>query len=61
MDFIKKLARTSHGHDTICVIVDRLTKSAHFLPIREDYKIERLYIIHVNEIVSRHRVPISIV
>ncbi|GJR62530.1 putative reverse transcriptase domain-containing protein, partial [Tanacetum coccineum] len=42
MDFMTKLPRTSSGHDTIWVIVDRLTKSAHFLPIREDYKIERL-------------------
>ncbi|GJW21695.1 reverse transcriptase domain-containing protein [Tanacetum coccineum] len=38
MDFVTKLPRTSSGHDTIWVIVDRLTKSAHFLPMREDYK-----------------------
>ncbi|GJZ38787.1 putative reverse transcriptase domain-containing protein [Tanacetum coccineum] len=42
MDFVTKLPRTSSGHDTIWVIVDRLTKSAHFLPMREDYKMERL-------------------
>ncbi|GJX34629.1 putative reverse transcriptase domain-containing protein [Tanacetum coccineum] len=42
MDFITKLPRTSSGHDTIWVIVDRLTKSAHFLPMREDYKMDRL-------------------
>ncbi|GKB48407.1 reverse transcriptase domain-containing protein [Tanacetum coccineum] len=42
MDFISKLPRTSSGHDTIWVIVDRLTKSAHFLPMREDYKMDRL-------------------
>nr|GEY30539.1 hypothetical protein [Tanacetum cinerariifolium] len=42
MDFVKKLPRTSSGHDTIWVIVDRLTKSAHFLPMREDYKMDRL-------------------
>ncbi|GJY53766.1 putative reverse transcriptase domain-containing protein [Tanacetum coccineum] len=42
MDFVTRLPRTSSGHDTICVIGDRLTKSAHFLPIREDYKMERL-------------------
>ncbi|GKF64261.1 putative reverse transcriptase domain-containing protein [Tanacetum coccineum] len=41
MDFVTKLPRTSSGHDTIWVIiVDRLTKSAHFLPMREDYKME---------------------
>ncbi|GJX07840.1 putative reverse transcriptase domain-containing protein [Tanacetum coccineum] len=41
MDFVTKLPRTSSGHDTIWVIVDRLTKSAHFLPMRKDYKMER--------------------
>ncbi|GKD93797.1 putative reverse transcriptase domain-containing protein, partial [Tanacetum coccineum] len=41
MDFVTKLPRTSSGHDTIWVIVDRLTKSAHFLPMSEDYKMER--------------------
>ncbi|GKB11836.1 putative reverse transcriptase domain-containing protein, partial [Tanacetum coccineum] len=42
MDFIMKLPRTSSGHDTIWVIVDRLTKSAHFLTMCEDYKMDRL-------------------
>nr|GEY32008.1 reverse transcriptase domain-containing protein [Tanacetum cinerariifolium] len=42
MDFVTKFPRTSSGHDTIWVIVDRLTKSAYFLPMCEDYKIERL-------------------
>ncbi|GJZ05127.1 putative reverse transcriptase domain-containing protein, partial [Tanacetum coccineum] len=42
MDFVTKLPRTSSGHDTIWVIVDRLTKSAYFLPMREDYKMESL-------------------
>ncbi|GKD06336.1 putative reverse transcriptase domain-containing protein [Tanacetum coccineum] len=41
MDFVTKLPRTSSGHDIIWVIVDRLTKSPHFLPIREDYKMDR--------------------
>ncbi|KAD5802981.1 hypothetical protein E3N88_14341 [Mikania micrantha] len=61
MDFITKLPRTSHNHDSIWVIVDRLTKSAHFLPIREDYSMDRLAKLYVNEIVSRHGVPISII
>ncbi|GJY90442.1 putative reverse transcriptase domain-containing protein [Tanacetum coccineum] len=43
------------------VIVDRLTKSAHFLPMREDYKKERLARLYLNEIVARHGVPISII
>ncbi|GJR61842.1 putative reverse transcriptase domain-containing protein [Tanacetum coccineum] len=61
IDFVTKLPRTSSGHDTIWVIVDRLTKSAHFLPMREDYKMERLARLYLNEIVSRHgrRKPIE--
>ncbi|GJW21833.1 reverse transcriptase domain-containing protein [Tanacetum coccineum] len=58
IDFVTKLPRTSSGHDTIWVIVDRLTKSAHFLPMREDYRLARLYL---NDIVARHGVPISII
>ncbi|GKF38690.1 putative reverse transcriptase domain-containing protein, partial [Tanacetum coccineum] len=50
MDFVTKLPRTSSGYDTIWVIIDRLTKSAHFLPMREDYKIERLARLYLNEI-----------
>ncbi|KAD5802846.1 hypothetical protein E3N88_14206 [Mikania micrantha] len=61
MDFITKLPRTSHNHDSIWVIVDRLTKSAHFIPIREDYSMDRLAKLYVKEIVSRHGVPISII
>ncbi|GJT60711.1 putative reverse transcriptase domain-containing protein [Tanacetum coccineum] len=51
----------SSGYDAIWVIVDRLTKSAHFLPIREDYKTEKLARIYINEIVARHGVPVSII
>nr|GEY52367.1 putative reverse transcriptase domain-containing protein [Tanacetum cinerariifolium] len=61
MDFVTKLPRTSSGHDTIWVIVDRLTKSAHFLPMREDYKMDRLARLYLNEIIARHGVPISII
>ncbi|GJW75286.1 putative reverse transcriptase domain-containing protein [Tanacetum coccineum] len=43
MDFVMKLPRTSSGHDTIWVIMDRLTMSAHFLPMREDYKMDRFW------------------
>ncbi|GJY56563.1 putative reverse transcriptase domain-containing protein [Tanacetum coccineum] len=52
---------TSSGYDTIWVIVDRLTKSAHFLPMREDYKMDRLARLYLNEIVARHGVSISII
>ncbi|GKE91426.1 putative reverse transcriptase domain-containing protein [Tanacetum coccineum] len=61
MDFMTKLPRNSCWHDTIWVIVDRLTKSAHFLPMREDYKMERLARLYLNEIVARHGVQISII
>ncbi|GJV03495.1 putative reverse transcriptase domain-containing protein [Tanacetum coccineum] len=61
MDFVTKLPRTSSGHDTIWVIVDRLTKSAHFLIMREDCKMDRLARLNLNEIVARHDVPISII
>nr|GEZ18419.1 hypothetical protein [Tanacetum cinerariifolium] len=49
------------GYDAIWVVVDRLTKSAHFLPIREDYKTENLARIYINEIVARHGVPVPII
>ncbi|GJT61090.1 putative reverse transcriptase domain-containing protein [Tanacetum coccineum] len=61
MDLITKLPRSSSGYDAIWVIVDRLTKSTHFLPIREDYKTEKLARIYINEIVARHGVPVSII
>nr|GEY92984.1 reverse transcriptase domain-containing protein [Tanacetum cinerariifolium] len=55
MDFIAKLPMTSNGHDSIWVIVDRLTKSAYFLAIRGNYKTERLARLYLNEIVARHK------
>ncbi|GKE67989.1 putative reverse transcriptase domain-containing protein [Tanacetum coccineum] len=61
MDFVTKLPKTSSEHDTIWVIVDRLTKSAHFISTRETYSMETLTRLYIKEIVSRHRVPISII
>ncbi|GJX18337.1 putative reverse transcriptase domain-containing protein [Tanacetum coccineum] len=61
MDLMTKLPRTSSGHDTIWVIVDRLTKSVHFLPMHEDYKMDILARLYLNEIVARHGVSISII
>ncbi|KAI3808261.1 hypothetical protein L1987_24210 [Smallanthus sonchifolius] len=61
IDFITKLPRTFSGHDSIWVIIDRLTKSAHFLPIREDYRVEKLARIYIDEIVSRHGIPLNII
>nr|GEW86073.1 hypothetical protein [Tanacetum cinerariifolium] len=61
MDLVTKFPRSSSGYDAIWVIVDSLTKSAHFLPIREDYKTEKLSRIYINEIVARHGVSVSII
>ncbi|GJW44209.1 putative reverse transcriptase domain-containing protein [Tanacetum coccineum] len=61
MDFVTKLPKTSSGHDTIWVIVDRLTKSAHFIPTRETNSMETLTRLYIKEIVLQHGVPISII
>ncbi|GKA14319.1 putative reverse transcriptase domain-containing protein [Tanacetum coccineum] len=61
MDFITKLPKIKSGHDTIWVIVDRMTKSAHFLAVREDYSTERLEKLYIDEIVARHGVPVLII
>ena len=61
MEFITKLPRTAQGVDSIWVIVDRLTKSAHFIPISESISAEKLADIYVREVVVRHGVPVSVV
>ncbi|GJT96967.1 putative reverse transcriptase domain-containing protein [Tanacetum coccineum] len=61
MDFITKLPRSSSGYDSIWVIVDRLTKYAHFIPMNEKYKMEKLTRLYLKEIVYRHRVPVLII
>ncbi|GJZ20783.1 putative reverse transcriptase domain-containing protein [Tanacetum coccineum] len=61
MVLVTKLPKSNSGYDAIWVITDRLTKSAHFLPIREDYKMEKLARIYINEIVARHGVLVSII
>ncbi|GJR63974.1 putative reverse transcriptase domain-containing protein [Tanacetum coccineum] len=61
MGFVTKLPRTSSEHDTNWFIVDQLTKSTHFLPMREDYKMDRLARLYLNKIVARHDVPILII
>ncbi|GJY46036.1 putative reverse transcriptase domain-containing protein [Tanacetum coccineum] len=61
MDLVTKFPKTSSGHDTIWIIVDLLTKSTHFLPMREDYKMDRLARLYLNEIGARHGVSISII
>nr|GFC66468.1 putative reverse transcriptase domain-containing protein [Tanacetum cinerariifolium] len=61
MDFVTKLPKTKNGYDTIWVIVDRLTKSAHFLPMRETDPIEKLMKLYMKEVVTRHGVPVYII
>ncbi|GJW66723.1 putative reverse transcriptase domain-containing protein [Tanacetum coccineum] len=61
MDFITKLPMSSQGFDTIWVIVDRLTKSYHFLPIRENDPLDKLARLYLNRIVARHGIPASII
>ncbi|GJR60652.1 putative reverse transcriptase domain-containing protein [Tanacetum coccineum] len=61
MDFVTKLPKTATGQDTIWVIVDRLTKSAHFLPMREDDTLEKLTRQYLKEVVSKHGVPVLII
>ncbi|GJU56845.1 putative reverse transcriptase domain-containing protein [Tanacetum coccineum] len=55
------LPKTTNGYDTIWVIVDRLTKSAHFLPMRENDPMEKLMKLYMKEVVTRHGVPVSII
>ncbi|GKA94392.1 putative reverse transcriptase domain-containing protein [Tanacetum coccineum] len=61
MDFVTKLPRTQRGNDTIWVIVDRLTKSAHFLPMRETDPMDKLARLYSKEVVTRHGIPVSII
>ena len=61
MDFVIGLPRTQRQHDAIWVIVDRLTKSAHFLPVNVEDSLEKLDQLYVDEIVRLHGVPILIV
>ena len=61
MDFVSIFPLTQKKHDYVWVIVDKLTKSAHFLPVRLDYSMDRLVELYVNEIFRLHGIPISIV
>nr|GEX76378.1 putative reverse transcriptase domain-containing protein [Tanacetum cinerariifolium] len=61
MDFVTGLPRTLSGYDSIWVIVDRLTKSAHFLPKKKTDSIEKLAELYLKEIVCRHGVPMSVI
>jgi hypothetical protein len=60
MDFITGLPCTLHGYNSIWVIVDRLTKSAHFFPMKNDYTVERYAEIYLTKVVCLHGVPKTI-
>ena len=61
MDFVSSFPLTQRKHDAVWVIVDRLTKFAHFLPVRLDYSMDRLAELYVSEIIRLHGIPLSIV
>ncbi|GJT58481.1 putative reverse transcriptase domain-containing protein [Tanacetum coccineum] len=61
IDFVMKLPKSSQGYDTIWVIVDRLTKSAIFVPIRETDPMEKLARMYLKEVVTRYGIPVSII
>ena len=61
MDFVSGLPRPPKGHEAIWVIVDRMTKIAHFIPVKMTYSLDQLAQIYIDEIVSLHGVPTSIV
>ena len=60
MDFVVKLPLTGRKHDSIWIVVDRLMKSAHFLPKRTDYSLDKLAELYIKEIVRLHGIPVSI-
>ena len=61
MDFVSGFPLTQQKHDSVWVIVDKLTKLAHFIPVKMDYSMDRLVELYVEEIVRLHGVPLSIV
>ncbi len=61
MDFVSDLPLTQKKHDVVWVIVNRLTKLAHFLPVRIDYSLEKLAELYISEIFRLHGIPFSII
>jgi hypothetical protein len=57
MDFIVGLPHTSRGYNSIWVIVDRLTKSAHFIPIATTYRVRQYAKLYMSHIVRYHDIP----
>ena len=61
MNFITGLPRTSHGYNSIWVIVDRLTKIAHFIPVHTEYRVRKYAEIYLDRIICLHGVPKTII
>ena len=61
MDFVTHLPRTPQGHDAVWVIVDPLTKSAHFLAVQMTFTLEGFCQLYIQEVLRLHGVPVSIV
>ena len=61
MDFVVGFPLTRRKHDSVWVVVDRLTKSTHFLPVRTDYSLDKLVELYIKEIVQLHGIPVSII
>jgi hypothetical protein len=61
MDFITKLPRTTKKHDSIMVVVDKLTKVSHFIPVKSTHKEANIAEIYMREIAKLHGVPKTIV
>ena len=61
MDFMSGLLRSLEGYDSIWVIVDPMTKSAYFLPVKTMDPMKKLVKLYLKEIVRLHGVPVSIV
>ena len=61
MDFVVGLPLIGRKHDSVWVVVDRLTKTTHFLPVKTDYSYDKLVELYIKEIVRLHGIPISII
>ena len=61
MDFVVFLLKTRRQHDSIWVIVDRMTKSSHFIPVKSTYRAEDYARLYIYEIVRWHGIPLSII
>ena len=61
MDFVVSLPKTRRQHDSICVIIDMMTKSAHYIPVKSTYRVEDYVRLYVHEIMRLHGIPLSII